>query len=210
LPRRRHGAFVKLEIQAHRANDALTLRRVLATRPATIEVDVGLGPSGLVVAHDTDLADASGLTVDDVLAAAGATSVMLDVKCFPPATPGRASFMKALRPYLGRVSICSFDEQLIAAVGRTRPSTPTTFLFTSPLEAATSAQTLGPRHDLVTRELVDAAHAVGARVVPWTVNDAREMAALIELGVDGLVTDRPGLAQAVLADLDRQERRSVA
>ena len=201
---------MEFEIQAHRANDALTLRRLLATRPAIVEIDVGLGPSGLVVAHDTDLADASGLIVDDVLAAAGATPVMLDVKCFPPTTPGRAAFMKALRPYLGRVSVCSFDEQLVAAVGRTRPSTPTTLLFTSPLESATSAQTFGPRHDLVTPELVDAVHAVGARVVPWTVNDAREIAALIQLGVDGLVTDRPALAQAVLADLDRQERRSVA
>lgn len=198
------------EIQAHRANDALTLRRLLAARPTTIEVDVGLGPSGLVVAHDTDLADASGLTLDELLAAAGAIPVVLDVKCFPPATPDRAAFVKGLQPYLGQVSICSFDEQLVAAVARRRPATPTTFLFASPLEAATSAQTLGPRHDLVTRELVDAAHAVGARVVPWTVNDPREMAALIEVGVDGLVTDRPALAHAVLADLDRQERRSVA
>jgi hypothetical protein len=36
------------------------------------------------------------------------------------------------------------------------------------------------------------------------------MAALIGLGVDGLVSDRPALVQAVLADLDGQERRSVA
>jgi glycerophosphoryl diester phosphodiesterase len=135
---------------------------------------------------------------------------MLDVKCCPPTTPERAAFLAALRPYLGRVSICSFDEQLVAAVARCRPATPTTFLLASPLRAATSVQTLGPRHDLVTRGLVESAHALGARVVPWTVNDPREMAALVELGVDGLVTDRPALAQAVLERLGRQERRSVA
>jgi glycerophosphoryl diester phosphodiesterase len=201
---------VAFEIQAHRANDAVTLRRLLATCPTTIEIDVGLGPSGLVVAHDVDLGDAAGLTVEEVIAAAGATPVMLDVKCFPPATPDRAAFLEALRPYLGRVSICSFDEQLVAAVARSRTETPTTYLFAPRLLAATSARTLGPRYDLVTRELVDAAHAVGARVVPWTVNDPREMAALIELGVDGLVSDLPALAQAVLAELHRQERRSVA
>ena len=204
-----HGADVEFEIQAHRGNDAITLRRLLATRPTSLEVDVGLGQSGLVVAHDTDLGDASGLRVEDVLAAAGDVPVMLDVKCFPPATPDRSSFLAALRPYLDRVSICSFDERLVAAIAHRR--TPATLLFEAPLRTATSAATLGPRRDLVTRELVAAAHCSGARVVPWTVNDAREMAALVELGVDGLVTDRPALAHAVLADrLGGQERRSVA
>ena len=204
-----HGVLVEFEIQAHRANDALTLRRLLATRPTSLEADVGLGPGGLVVAHDTDLGDASGLSVDDVLAAAGETPVTLDVKCFPPATPDRSAFLAALRPHLDRVAICSFDERLVAAIARRR--TPATLLFETTLRTATSAGTLGPRRELVTRELVDAAHAAGARVVPWTVNDAREMAALIELGIDGLVTDRPALARAVLADrLGGQERRSVA
>jgi Glycerophosphoryl diester phosphodiesterase family len=206
-----HVAIMELEVQAHRANDSLALRRMLATRPTSIEVDVGLGPHGLVVAHDIDLGDASGLRVDDVLAAAGETPVVLDVKCFSPTTPGRAAFLAALRPYLGRVSICSFDEQLVADVARRSPATPTTFLFDAPLRAATAARTLGPRRDLVTRGLVESAHAVGLRVVPWTVNEPREIAAFLELGVDGLVTDRPALAHAVLADrLVRQERRSVA
>jgi glycerophosphoryl diester phosphodiesterase len=49
----------------------------------------------------------------------------------------------------------------------------------------------------VTAELVDAAHAVGLRVVPWTVNDLRQMAELMALGVDGLVTDEPALAREV-------------
>jgi glycerophosphoryl diester phosphodiesterase len=58
--------------------------------------------------------------------------------------------------------------------------------------------TLGPRADLVTRELVDAAHARGMRVVPWTVNDERDMRALIGLGVDGIGTDEPALLRSVL------------
>jgi len=56
-----------------------------------------------------------------------------------------------------------------------------------------------PRHDLVTHELVHAAHSLDLRVVPWTVNHAVEMTRLIELGVDGLVTDDPALARAVCA-----------
>nr|WP_218566597.1 glycerophosphodiester phosphodiesterase family protein [Vallicoccus soli] len=42
-----------------------------------------------------------------------------------------------------------------------------------------------------TRELVDAAHREGMRVVPWTIDDAPTMRRLLRLGVDGIITDRP-------------------
>ncbi len=51
-----------------------------------------------------------------------------------------------------------------------------------------------------TRELVRAAHRQQMRVVPWTVDDRATMTALIDLGVDGLITNRPDLLRAVLAE----------
>jgi glycerophosphoryl diester phosphodiesterase len=51
-----------------------------------------------------------------------------------------------------------------------------------------------------TRELVRAAHRRGMDVVPWTVNDRATMQALIDVGVDGLITDRPDLLREVMAD----------
>lgn len=51
-----------------------------------------------------------------------------------------------------------------------------------------------------TAELVESAHAVGMAVVPWTVDDADTMQSLIDLGVDGLITDRPDVLRDVLAD----------
>lgn len=50
-----------------------------------------------------------------------------------------------------------------------------------------------------TRELVDAAHAEGMKVIPWTVDDEATMRALIERGVDGLITNRPNLLRKVMA-----------
>lgn len=58
------------------------------------------------------------------------------------------------------------------------------------------------RHGLpvVTRGLVARAHRAGVPVHVWTVDDPAEMTELIDLGVDGLITDRPDLLRAVLED----------
>ncbi len=46
---------------------------------------------------------------------------------------------------------------------------------------------------------VAALQARGIRVIPWTTNDPEKMRALIRMGVDGIISDRPDLLQAVLA-----------
>lgn len=51
---------------------------------------------------------------------------------------------------------------------------------------------------VVTRRLVELAHQRGVVVHVWTVNDPIEMQVLLDLGVDGLVTDRPDLLKDVL------------
>ena len=42
-----------------------------------------------------------------------------------------------------------------------------------------------------TEEMVDDAHAAGMRVIPWTVDDVPTMQSLIDIGVDGIITDYP-------------------
>ena len=51
---------------------------------------------------------------------------------------------------------------------------------------------------VVDPKFVRAAHAAGKQVHVWTVNDAGDMRRLLEIGVDGIVTDRPDVLNEVL------------
>ena len=51
----------------------------------------------------------------------------------------------------------------------------------------------------LTEETVAEAHALGLRVVVWTVNEIDDMLALARLGVDGVITDYPDRAVEALA-----------
>jgi glycerophosphoryl diester phosphodiesterase len=52
---------------------------------------------------------------------------------------------------------------------------------------------------LVTPSLVRMAHQKGLEVHVWTINDARDMERLLEMGVDGIVTDRADIAVEIVA-----------
>ncbi len=62
--------------------------------------------------------------------------------------------------------------------------------------------TYNPDFNLVNEQLVEDAHRLGIQVIPWTVNEKKDMTLLMRIGVDGIITDYPDR----LADLVKNNR----
>jgi glycerophosphoryl diester phosphodiesterase len=50
---------------------------------------------------------------------------------------------------------------------------------------------------VVTKGLIKRAHRLGIKVHVWTIDEPDEMNRLLDLGVDGLMTDRPTVLRDV-------------
>ena len=123
-----------------------------------------------------------------------------------------------------RVQILSFDWRTLQAVQKTAPGMPTVYI-TAQLAALDnlgiqsgqpSAWTQhgsvpkmikaagGTHWSSFWRELdaqkVREAQSLGLKVLAWTVNDRQSMGQMLDLGVDGLVTDRPDIAAVLLKE----------
>lgn len=100
-----------------------------------------------------------------------------------------------------RVWISAFDP---ARLGRMRDSGLRLALLcedlADPLAQARElgAAALHPPFAETSASLVAAAHAAGMRVHPWTLNDPAQWSAAVELGVDAVITDRPGAMRQAL------------
>ena len=62
-------------------------------------------------------------------------------------------------------------------------------------------QIYSPNYELLDQAQIDAAHAQYIKVIPWTVNDRETMRKLVKMGVDGLITDYPGLGIELLTEI---------
>ena len=51
------------------------------------------------------------------------------------------------------------------------------------------------------KAFIDRAHALGLKVIPWTIDDAEVMRLQIAAGADGIITDYPTMLRKVMADL---------
>jgi glycerophosphoryl diester phosphodiesterase len=110
---------------------------------------------------------------------------------------------------LDRLVVRSFDWRGLAHLRRVAPDLRLAWLSQEAGQQTASAVAYAatgsvlqpcwaPHHATLEREGLEAAQALGLRVVPWTVNEGADMARLIAWGVDGLCTDEPDLARAVM------------
>lgn len=70
----------------------------------------------------------------------------------------------------------------------------------NPVKAAHAigADIISPYYTEISKQDVDEAHSLGMKVVPWAVNNEKDMNMLLDMGVDGIISDKPWLLKQVL------------
>ncbi len=102
---------------------------------------------------------------------------------------------------LDRVIIQSFDPSTLIAFRQLAPEVKQAMLVSNNVLPEMYINLLGytpdiwsPDYRLLDAESVSQLHSKGMKVIPWTVNTVEEMRELLEIGVDGLITDYPDSA----------------
>jgi glycerophosphoryl diester phosphodiesterase len=99
-----------------------------------------------------------------------------------------------------KVTVMSFSPLAVRRIRELAPDLPTALLLEvlppglRPARLPFGARIAAPRFHLMrTRpQLVPALKAGGNQVYVWTINEADDVDLAVELGVDGIITDRPG------------------
>lgn len=202
-----------IETDVHVSRDGVA---VVAHDPSLERVaqrDVAVSRLTIDELRRVDLGHGQGFcALDEALDAFPETRFNIDVKVEGAVDPAIAAVRRAAAT--SRVLVTSFSERrrlrLAALLPGVATSTGSAGVIRARVAGYTGSQQLlsrvlrgaralqvperaGPLR-LVTAAFVDAVHRVGAEVHVWTVNEASDMQRLLDLGVDGLVTDRADVA----------------
>ena len=129
---------------------------------------------------------------------------------------------------IGRVRILSFDWRSLAHVQAIAPDIPTVYLslagvrlnnikpgaspwlagvdvddFNGSIPRAIQAaggKYWAPYYKHLTTALLNEAHSLGMRVFVWTPDHRNDMVGLIEMGVDGIITNRPDILKSIVKE----------
>lgn len=100
-----------------------------------------------------------------------------------------------------RTTIQSFDARALQEMKKIDSSIPVALLIYETQGFEQDLEKLGftpeiysPYYKLVDEALVEACKLNNIQLIPWTVNDEDDMIRLLEMGVDGLITDYPDVA----------------
>jgi len=102
---------------------------------------------------------------------------------------------------LNRIVIQSFDFRTLGYWHSTYPEIALAALVGNMKSIQTNLDELGfkpdiysPHFKLLDRQKVEKLHAAGMKVIPWTILEPEDMQKLVDMGVDGLITDYPDRA----------------
>jgi glycerophosphoryl diester phosphodiesterase len=213
---------------SHPENTVAAFRRARSVASDWVELDVRRTADGATaIHHDAHLADGRLIAslardalppevpdLDEALAACIGMGVNIEIKNFAneadfdPTHWLSSAVVEAARRADPPVSVLvsSFNIDAIDHVRACAPSLPTALLtFGLDDPAATIARcvarghrALHPYEATVDRDLIDAAHGAGLAVNVWTVDEPDRIAALIEMGADGICTNVPDVARRVV------------
>jgi glycerophosphoryl diester phosphodiesterase len=104
--------------------------------------------------------------------------------------------VRCIRESTAECAVHSFDHRIVVNVKKIFPAIRCGVLqvarHVNPVASleSTRAEDLWQHVDYIDTELMERAHTIGARVIAWTANDARQWSSLGALGIDGICTDR--------------------
>jgi glycerophosphoryl diester phosphodiesterase len=126
------------------------------------------------------------------------TSPQAPDETLPPAEFARALVAEIRKAGVAaRSAIQSFDWRTLAVVQAEAPEIATVFLTgrkfsDAPLKVRESGGRIwSPDFKMVDAAMFRQARALGLQVIVWTVNEPAQIAAMLDLGVDGIISDRP-------------------
>ncbi|MCH7415106.1 glycerophosphodiester phosphodiesterase [Belliella sp. R4-6] len=100
-----------------------------------------------------------------------------------------------------RVNIQSFDFRVLKYYNQTYPDVTLAMLITDATKSKAQLEELGfqpqiysPYFVALNQETVKELKEKGMKIIPWTVNTTEQMQKLLDMGVDGIITDFPNLA----------------
>lgn len=139
-------------------------------------------------------------------------SLNIETKCLPSGDnrfhPVPDEFVELLMSVIKdkkieeKVIIQSFDPRSLKYLHEKYPAIRTALLiedsevkdFESQLKDLGFTPTIySPNQTIVDEDLVKLCHKKGMKVIPWTVNDKKQIKKLRKMGVDGIITDYPDL-----------------
>lgn len=108
-----------------------------------------------------------------------------------------------------RTIIQSFDPRTLNAVNDLDTKVRTALLVSNQLGYRHNLSRLdftpdifSPNKIFITHGMIEFMHGEGIEVIPWTVNKANRMRELIDMGVDGIITDYPDILVKVVEEME--------